>query len=66
MTGDGTLVLTLTFDPYGEHRRWRHRGVSVVKVPGIAQGAQLKELYQSLLNLVFLLRGNPIVKGIIQ
>ena len=31
-----------------------------------AHGAELASLYQGLLNLVFLLRGNPVVKGIVQ
>jgi hypothetical protein len=38
----------------------------VVEVCGLAHGPQLIELHQDLLNLTFLLRGNPIVKGIIQ
>jgi membrane protein YdbS with pleckstrin-like domain len=69
MTGDGTLVFSLTFgvlpENYGR-RRHRKRTDHVVEVCGLVRGAELTELYQDLLNLTFLLRGNPIVKGIIQ
>jgi tetratricopeptide (TPR) repeat protein len=54
LTGDGTLVLRL------------HSEKDAVQVTGIARGRRLHEIYQELLNLVFLLRGNPVVKGIIQ
>ena len=70
LTGDGTLVFSLTFDVlpenYQRHRKKRGRSSEVVEVCGIAQDANLSELHQDLLNLTFLLRGNPIVKGIIQ
>jgi hypothetical protein len=54
LTGDGTLVFRL------EHEQ------TSLEVKGLAQGTQLKETYQQLLNLVALLRSNPVVKGIIQ
>jgi hypothetical protein len=45
------------------------RGVSAstrrIEVRGVARGAQLRELHQQLVDLVFLLRGNSVVKGII-
>lgn len=70
LTGDGTLVFSLTFDVlpenYQRHRKKKGRSSEVVEVCGIAQDAKLSELHQDLLNLTFLLRGNPIVKGIIQ
>ena len=70
-TGDGTLVFSLTFEVLPENyqrhlRRRKGRSGEVVEVCGIAQDAKLAELHQDLLNLTFLLRGNPIVKGIIQ
>jgi hypothetical protein len=64
--GDGTLILTLGPEAQTEHRRLRRPKSAVVKVPGLARGSQLTSLYQELLNLVFLLRGNPVVKGILQ
>jgi tetratricopeptide (TPR) repeat protein len=69
LTDDGTLVFSLTFGvlPENYQRRRRKAGPDhVVEVCGIARGAELAELHQDLLNLTFLLRGNPIVKGIIQ
>jgi hypothetical protein len=69
MTGDGTLVFSLTFGMLPENyrrRRRRERADHVVEVCGVVHGAELAELHQDLLNLTFLLRGNPIVKGIIQ
>ena len=65
MTGDGTLILALGPEGLYEHRRMR-RGQKSIKIIGIAHGAELDSLYQGLLNLVFLLRGNPVVKGIVQ
>jgi hypothetical protein len=52
LTGDGTLVIGL-----------HHGGKLTVR--GLARGTQLEDMYQKLLNLVFLLRSNPLVKGII-
>lgn len=69
LTGDGTLVFSLTFGILPENyqrRRRRTKPNQVVEVCGIAQDAKLAELHQDLLNLTFLLRGNPTVKGIIQ
>jgi TolA-binding protein len=69
LTGDGTLVFSLTFGIVPENyqrRRKRTKPDHVIEVCGIAQDAELVELHQDLLNLTFLLRGNPIVKGIIQ
>jgi tetratricopeptide (TPR) repeat protein len=66
MTGDGTLILTLGPEAQTEHRRLRGPKPTVVKIPGLARGTLLTSLYQELLNLVFLLRGNPVFKGILQ
>jgi tetratricopeptide (TPR) repeat protein len=69
MTGDGTLVFSLTFGVLPENyerRRRRNKPDHVIEVRGLVHGAKLTELHQDLLNLTFLLRGNPIVKGIIQ
>lgn len=69
MTGDGTLVLILSpLAVADRHRRKRkHPGSEqFVDVIGLARGSQLEDTYQQLLNLTFLLRGNPVVKGIIQ
>jgi tetratricopeptide (TPR) repeat protein len=66
MTGDGTLSFALSPEASTEHRRIRGRKATIVKVPGLTHGSELASLYQDLLNLVFLLRGNPVVKGIIQ
>ena len=69
MTGDGALIFSLTFGVLPEHyerRRRRSKPDHVVQVCGLVHGPQLMELHQDLLNLTFLLRGNPIVKGIIQ
>ncbi|TCO33002.1 PH (Pleckstrin Homology) domain-containing protein [Kribbella steppae] len=65
LTGDGTLEFTLSLDQSDESRRGR-KNDRIVKVTGIAEGKDLVELHQRLLNLTFLLRGNPIIKGIIQ
>ena len=54
LTGDGTLLLTV----HTPHR--------VYAVTGVATGPRLEGMYQALLNLVFLLRSNPNIKGIIQ
>jgi hypothetical protein len=64
MTGDGTLVLILS--PLAAANRHRRRSEQFVNVIGLAKGSQLEETYQQLLNLTFMLRGNPVVKGIIQ
>jgi hypothetical protein len=69
MTGDGALIFSLTFGVLPEHyerRRKRNKPDHVVRVCGLVRGPRLMELHQDLLNLTFLLRGNPIVKGIIQ
>jgi hypothetical protein len=55
ITRDGTLAFHVIAD----------RGNRVVKVTGLAHGRQLEEYFQAFLNLVFLLRSNPAVKGII-
>ena len=36
-----------------------------LEVVGLARGKALQDTYQKMLNLVFLMRGNPVVKGII-
>lgn len=70
MTGDGTLVLILSpLAAADRHRRKRKKqpgSEQFVDVIGLAKGRRLEETYQQLLNLTFLLRGNPVVKGIIQ
>ncbi len=70
MTGDGTLILTLTADPVAGRKRRRGRkqaaGVQFAYVTGLAKGSRLEATFQQLLGLTFLLRGNPVVKGIIQ
>jgi tetratricopeptide (TPR) repeat protein len=53
LTGDGTIVLTV----HGEKKP--------VKVKGPVTEPELEEFYQRLLNLTFMLRTNPAVKGII-
>ena len=65
MTGDGTLELLVTIEPTDLTRRSRRRP-QVVRVTGLARGSELSHIHQCLLNIAFLLRGNPIVKGIIQ
>jgi membrane protein YdbS with pleckstrin-like domain len=70
MTGDGTMVFLLTPEPTTEGRRHRekhpHMRDQIVEVTGLARGSRLEHTFQQLLNLTFLLRGNPVVKGIIQ
>jgi hypothetical protein len=69
MTGDGTLVFLLSPQPVGiGRRRWKHRSMynQIVEVTGLARKSHLDDTFQQLLNLTFLLRGNPVVKGIIQ
>jgi hypothetical protein len=69
MTGDGTLVLILSPLAGADRRRRRkkHAGTEqFVDVIGLAHGSSLQDTYQQLLNLTFMLRGNPVVKGIIQ
>ena len=70
LTGDGTLVLSLTFgvlpEDYKRKRNWNKPQLKVVELCGFARGKELEQTYQDLLSLSFLLRGNPIVKGIIQ
>ena len=53
ITGDGYMRIEI------EHGKKR------IKVKGFARGNDLEGIYQQLLNLVFLLRSNPFVKGII-
>lgn len=69
MTGDGTLVLMLSPAAIADkgRRRRKHPGrEQFVNVTGLAKGARLEDEYQQLLGLIFLLRGNPVIKGIIQ
>jgi membrane protein YdbS with pleckstrin-like domain len=70
LTGDGTLILSLTFgvlpEDYKRERNWKKPQLKVVEICGFAKGSELEQTYQDLLSLSFLLRGNPIVKGIIQ
>jgi membrane protein YdbS with pleckstrin-like domain len=83
ITGDGTLVLTLTIPVLpksaavgrkagltrsiaAQRSEWEDPNLRVIHVVGLARGEALKELYQAFLNLAFLMRGNPILKGIVQ
>ncbi len=70
MTGDGTLVFTLTPEPIAGQKRRRERkhpaSEQFAYVTGLAKGSRLEGTFQQLLGLTFLLRGNPVVKGIIQ
>ncbi|MFC9911802.1 FHA domain-containing protein [Streptomyces sp. NPDC127197] len=54
MTRDGKLVIEEV-----------HKSKKPLEVVGLARGSELRQIYQEVLNLVFLLRGNPVVKGII-
>jgi hypothetical protein len=65
LTGDGMLVFDLTPYAMGSQTRRARRG-NTVRVIGLARGQRLIKVHQKLLNLEFLLRGNPVVKGIIQ
>jgi hypothetical protein len=55
LTGDGTLVFKVA---RGDPKK-------PLEVTGVARGQALRDLHQKLLNLTFLMRGNPVVKGII-
>jgi hypothetical protein len=59
LTGHGTLMLELA-------QQSGVNGNKPLELVGIARGQRLEDLYQQLLNAVFLLRSNPLVKGIIQ
>ena len=65
MSGDGVLVVDLTPYSMGSQTRRARRG-NTVRVIGLARGPRLIDVHQKLLSLEFLLRGNPVVKGIIQ
>ena len=54
LTGDGTLVFTVRGEP------------KPILLTGLARGRALEEIRQQLMNLVFALRSNQMVKGIIQ
>jgi pSer/pThr/pTyr-binding forkhead associated (FHA) protein/membrane protein YdbS with pleckstrin-like domain len=54
LTGDGVIALTV-----GKRKR------NPLRIVGLARGQELSDVYEDMLNLVFLLRGNPVVKGII-
>lgn len=54
ITGHGELRFTTVSAPGG-----------VIKVRGLARGRRLKDIHAQLVDLVFLLRSNPVVKGII-
>ena len=67
VTGDGMLSLDLRgHDRALNGPRRGREGADEIELVGIARGPQLDTLHQQLLNLVFLLRANPVVKGIIQ
>jgi tetratricopeptide (TPR) repeat protein len=67
LTGDCTLVLSLSPNgpARGSGRLPRSQG-GRIRVTGLLRGRRLRESYQDLLNLVFVLRSNAQVKGIIQ
>jgi tetratricopeptide (TPR) repeat protein len=65
ISGDGMLIFDLTPYSSGAQTRRARRG-NTIRVIGLARGQRLIEVHQKLLNLEFLLRGNPVVKGIIQ
>ena len=65
-TGDGTLGLALNLDPMVDPRKKPKGTHTIVHITGLASGPHLSEMQQSLLNIAFLLRGNPVLKGIIQ
>jgi membrane protein YdbS with pleckstrin-like domain len=57
VTGDGILII---------HPLPRARGnAKDIVVPGLARGRKLREMHQELLNLTWLLRSSPAVKGVI-
>jgi tetratricopeptide (TPR) repeat protein len=64
LTGDATVVLSLS--PSGATRLARRGEGGRIRVTGLLRGRRLRENYQDLLNLVFALRSNAQVKGIIQ
>jgi len=68
--GHGTLVVILNPEPIvgkvGRRKKHSRMNEQFVEVTGLAKGSRLDDSFQQLLNLTFLLRGNPIVKGIIQ
>ena len=66
ITGDGTLQLALNLDPMVDPRKKPKGTHTTVRITGLASGPDLSEMQQSLLNIAFLLRGNPVLKGIIQ
>jgi tetratricopeptide (TPR) repeat protein len=79
LTGDGTLVVSLIGDQDVEppsarvgvlrkvfSRTQRKHDNSPLKLTGVARGRRLDDLHRQMLNLVFLLRGHQVVKGIIQ
>jgi tetratricopeptide (TPR) repeat protein len=55
LTGDGSLIVHYIQD----------RKSKTVELKGLASGGRLEEIRRQLLDLVFLLRANPTVKGII-
>jgi tetratricopeptide (TPR) repeat protein len=61
LTGDGTLVLQV--DP---RRSIQGANGDELELVGIARGKRLEQIYQGLLNVIFLLRSSPLVKGFIQ
>lgn len=66
ITGDGTLELAINLDPMVDRRKKPKGTHTIVRITGLASGPGLAEMQQSLLNIAFLFRGNPVLKGIIQ
>jgi tetratricopeptide (TPR) repeat protein len=64
LTGDGTLTFKGTLH---DRPSWsRRRRTKPLSLTGIARGDELDRIYADLLDLKFLLRANPGLKGIIQ
>lgn len=61
LTGDGTLTFKGT-----RHEERRRRGSKPLRLTGVARGDDLDQIYAELLDLKFLLRANPGLKGLIQ
>jgi membrane protein YdbS with pleckstrin-like domain len=72
ITGDATLVFLLNPEPISDKKHRGHRRQSerfreqIIEVTGLARGSDLDAVFQDLLNLTFLLKSSPLVKGIIQ
>jgi membrane protein YdbS with pleckstrin-like domain len=67
LTGDCTLVLRLNSSGAARGTaRMPRPGGGCIRITGLLHGRRLRENYEDLLNLIFALRSNAQVKGIIQ